>query len=53
VLLAWLVRDGTIEAGTGCGNNIARQVSEFGNVLLRFQRIPELCEAAFLGLGRV
>jgi hypothetical protein len=34
MLQARLVRDGTIEAGTGCGNNIAHQVSEFRNALL-------------------
>ena len=53
MLQARLVGDGTIGAGTGCGNNSARRVSEFGNARLRFPRIPELCEAAFLGLRRV
>jgi hypothetical protein len=51
VSLARLVRDETIEAGTGCGNNTSHQVPEFGNALVRFQRISELCEAAFWNWG--
>ena len=50
--LARLVRDGTIEAGTGCGNNTSHQVSEFSNALAWFQRIWELCEAAFWNWAR-
>ena len=51
--LARQVRDGTIDAGSSRGHNASRRVLKFASALLRFQRISELCEAAFLELGRV